>query len=72
MNNNVLVLNASYEPLNAVTVTRAMNLIVSGKAVTIETDGEIFHSINNLLESSHSAIAQDTGSAQQTLYQGVL
>lgn len=50
MNNNVLILNASYEPLNAVTVTRAMNLIVSEKAVTIETDGEIFHSIDDVFE----------------------
>lgn len=50
MNNNVLVLNASYEPLNVVQVNRAMNLIVSGKAATIETDGEIFRSADDLFE----------------------
>lgn len=48
--NNVLILNASYEPLNAVGITRAMNLIVSGKAVTIETDGKVFHSVDNKFE----------------------
>jgi 5-methylcytosine-specific restriction endonuclease McrA len=35
-----LVLNASFEPLHAVTVARAVNLVVGGRATVIEEDPE--------------------------------
>ena len=44
MNDQVLVLNASYEPLAAVGVRRALNLLVSGKASAIEGTGHFVNS----------------------------
>jgi 5-methylcytosine-specific restriction endonuclease McrA len=40
----VLVLNASYEPLNVCTVRRALVLLLKDKAETIEHNGEVLHS----------------------------
>lgn len=46
----VLVLNASYEPLNVVGINRALNLVVAGKASTIEVSGKIAHSAEDVFD----------------------
>jgi len=41
---NVLVLNASYEPLSVIETNRAVTLLILGKATTLEDTGELFSS----------------------------
>ena len=40
----VLVLNATYEPINVTAVRRALVLVLKGVAITEEEDGKILHS----------------------------
>ncbi len=42
---HALVLNATYEPLGVVAPRRAVVLVVSGKAVTLEATGHVVHSV---------------------------
>jgi 5-methylcytosine-specific restriction endonuclease McrA len=42
--NRVLLLNATFEPLCAITVRRAILLLLKGKAEVLEGDGGAFHS----------------------------
>lgn len=44
MNNKVLVLNATYEPLNVCTARRAIVLVLKQKAEAVEISGRLFHS----------------------------
>ncbi len=44
---NVLVLDAGYQPVNIISARRALVLLVSGRAVTVEESG---HSINSARE----------------------
>lgn len=50
MNSQVLVLNASYEPLNTVGVKRAMTMLFTGKASAIEGTGNYAHSAEDRIE----------------------
>lgn len=50
MNGQVLVLNASYEPLHVVGVNRAINLMVKGKASALEGTGTFARSAEDSLE----------------------
>ena len=40
----VLVLNATYEPINVTAVRRALVLVLKGVAITEEEDGKFIHS----------------------------
>lgn len=42
---HALVLNATYEPLGVVAPRRAILLVVSGKAVSVESSDEVVHSV---------------------------
>ncbi len=44
MDNQVLVLNQNYEPLNVTNARRAVTLLYLGKAIVVEKDSQIFHS----------------------------
>jgi 5-methylcytosine-specific restriction endonuclease McrA len=44
MDDQVLVLNQNYEPLNVTNARRAISLIYLGKAVVVERDSRTFHS----------------------------
>jgi len=44
MNDQVLVLNQNYEPLNVTNARRAVTLLYLGKAIVVETDSQVFRS----------------------------
>jgi 5-methylcytosine-specific restriction endonuclease McrA len=44
MNDQVLVLNQNYEPLNVTNARRAVTLLYLGKAVVVEKDSKVFRS----------------------------
>ena len=46
---NVLVLNATYEPLSVIETSRAVTLLVLGKAQTLETTGEVYSSATEII-----------------------
>lgn len=48
-----LLLNASREPLCVVSVHRAVTLVLSGKAVVLESDGRLLHSERMTLPAPH-------------------
>jgi 5-methylcytosine-specific restriction endonuclease McrA len=48
MSDKVLVLNATYEPLNVCTAKRAIVLMLKQKAEVLETSGRWFHSANKI------------------------
>lgn len=50
MSDKVLVLNATYEPLNVCTARRAIVLMLKQKAEAVETSGRVFHSAENTFE----------------------
>lgn len=50
MSDKVLVLNATYEPLNVCTARRAIVLMLKQKAEAVEMSGRIFHSAENTFE----------------------
>lgn len=47
---NVLVLNATYEPLGVVSTERAVTLLMLEKADTVEGTGDLFSSMNEMVE----------------------
>lgn len=47
---STLILNASYEPLNIVPARKAINLILSGKAVAVDNSPRYFHSATDSIE----------------------
>ena len=47
MSDKVLVLNATYEPLNVCTARRAIVLMLKQKAEAVEMSGRMFHSAEN-------------------------
>jgi 5-methylcytosine-specific restriction endonuclease McrA len=47
---STLILNASYEPLNIVPARKAINLILSGKAVAVDSSERYFHSATGSIE----------------------
>ena len=46
LSRNVLVLDAGYQPVNIVSARRALTLVYSGRAVTVENSTEVVHSQN--------------------------
>jgi len=50
MTRRALVLNASFEPLSVVTVRRALVLVISEKAVLVESSGAEVHSVRRTFE----------------------
>lgn len=49
MNNQVLVLNQNYEPLNVCSWRRAVSLLCLGKAIALEHDTQVVHGPNTEL-----------------------
>lgn len=45
LNNAVLLLNSTYEPLNVINVKRALRLLFTNKAENLEKNGEVVHSM---------------------------
>ncbi|MEK7474976.1 MAG: HNH endonuclease [Candidatus Coatesbacteria bacterium] len=45
LNDAVLLLNSTYEPLNVINVKRALRLVLTRKADPVEADGAIVHTI---------------------------
>ena len=45
LNDAVLLLNATYEPLNVISVKRALRLLLTRKADSVEADGHVIRSV---------------------------
>jgi len=48
LNDAVLLLNSTYEPLNVVNVKRALRLLVTRKADQVEADGQAVHTVSRV------------------------
>jgi len=53
MNEAVLLLNSTYEPLNVINVKRALRLVMSGKAGSVEADGAGIRTISRTFPLPH-------------------
>jgi 5-methylcytosine-specific restriction endonuclease McrA len=53
MNEAVLLLNSTYEPLNVINVKRALRLVMSGKAGSVESDGLGIRTISTTFPQPH-------------------
>ena len=51
LQNRVLLLNGStWEPLSVITVQRAINLVLGGKAIAVEMTGQYLHTVRTKFE----------------------
>jgi len=53
MNEAVLLLNSTYEPLNVINVKRALRLVMGGKASSVEAESSAIHSISSSFPLPH-------------------
>jgi len=53
LNEAVLLLNSTYEPLNVINVKRALRLVMSGKAGSVESDGDMVRTVSQAFAQPH-------------------